>query len=85
MKQQIMSVNSFISIFSLNFRIGRGRRFKKLDIEPYHTLLKYHDDDEIRGSLLAADYSATVNRAIKVSVNYSQFFEFYLKLLFFNI
>ena len=85
MKQQIMSVNSFISIFSLNFRIGRGRRFKKLDIEPYHTLLKYHDDDEIRGSLLAADYSATVNRAIKVSVNYffTQFFEFYLK--FFNI
>ena len=54
-------------IFSLNFRIGRGRRLKKLDIEPYHTLLKYHDDDEIRGSLLTADYSATVNRAIKVS------------------
>ena len=68
-KGEIMSARSFISTFSLNFRIGRGRRSKKLDIEPYHTLLKYHDDDEIRGSLLAADFSATVNRAIKVSAN----------------
>ena len=71
--------------FSLNFRIGRGRRMKKLNIEPYHTLLKYHDDDEIRGSLLAADYSATVNRAIKVSFDFKNDDLCKSLFIFFNI